>query len=39
MPDYAWGDWGVNQVERVWDLLEISFLRKAKEGIDPAYKT
>ncbi|KAH9930325.1 uncharacterized protein B0H18DRAFT_1093698 [Fomitopsis serialis] len=30
MPDFAWNDWGVGQVERVWDLMDI---------IDPSYKT
>ncbi|KAL0953862.1 hypothetical protein HGRIS_005037 [Hohenbuehelia grisea] len=39
LPDFAWGDWGVGQVERVWDLLDISLLRSAKNGIDPSYKT
>ncbi|KDQ61535.1 hypothetical protein JAAARDRAFT_30985 [Jaapia argillacea MUCL 33604] len=39
MPDFSWNDWGVGQVERVWDLMDITTLRKAKEGIDPSYKT
>ncbi|KAF9240628.1 hypothetical protein BU15DRAFT_73858 [Melanogaster broomeanus] len=39
MPDFAWQDWGVRQVERVWDLMDISLLRSAKNGIDPSYKT
>ncbi|CAK5267657.1 unnamed protein product [Mycena citricolor] len=39
MPDYCWADWGVGQVERVWDLMDILFLRSAKKGIDPSYKT
>jgi site-specific DNA-cytosine methylase len=39
LPDYAWNDWGVGQVERVWDLMDISVLRDAKRGIDPSYKT
>ncbi|KAG6827082.1 hypothetical protein H0H92_013265 [Tricholoma furcatifolium] len=39
LPDFAWGDWGVAQVERVWDLMDISLLRSAKKGIDPSYKT
>lgn len=39
MPDFAWNDWGKRQVERVWDLLDISLLRSAKKGIDPSYKT
>ncbi|THV02481.1 hypothetical protein K435DRAFT_749158 [Dendrothele bispora CBS 962.96] len=37
--DFAWTDWGVAQVERVWDLMDISLLRDAKKGIDPSYKT
>ncbi|KAJ7091441.1 hypothetical protein B0H15DRAFT_930158 [Mycena belliarum] len=39
LPDYAWSDWAVSQVERVWDLMDILFLRSAKKGIDPSYKT
>lgn len=39
MPDFAWNDWGVIQVERVWDLMDISLLRAAKEGVDPSFKT
>ncbi|KAJ7180752.1 hypothetical protein C8R46DRAFT_985768 [Mycena filopes] len=39
LPDYSWSDWGVGQVERVWDLMDILYLRSAKKGIDPSYKT
>nr|GAT45746.1 predicted protein [Mycena chlorophos] len=39
LPDYSWADWGVGQVERVWDLMDIQLLRSAKNGIDPSYKT
>ncbi|KAF8845040.1 hypothetical protein BDN67DRAFT_893327 [Paxillus ammoniavirescens] len=39
MPDFAWQDWGLRQVERVWDLMDISLLRYAKIGVDPSYKT
>ncbi|KAF5373238.1 hypothetical protein D9615_007418 [Tricholomella constricta] len=39
LPDFAWGDWGVGQVERVWDLMDISLLRSASKGVDPSYKT
>ncbi|TFK39834.1 hypothetical protein BDQ12DRAFT_513516 [Crucibulum laeve] len=39
LPDFAWNDWGVGQVERVWDLMDISLLRAATKGIDPSYKT
>ncbi|THH14984.1 hypothetical protein EW146_g5422 [Bondarzewia mesenterica] len=37
--DYTWADWMAGQVERVWDLLDISLLRSAIEGVDPAFKT
>ncbi|KII87340.1 hypothetical protein PLICRDRAFT_125381 [Plicaturopsis crispa FD-325 SS-3] len=39
LPDFAWNDWGKAQVERVWDLMDISLLRSAKNGVDPSYKT
>ncbi|KAF9454298.1 hypothetical protein P691DRAFT_845153 [Macrolepiota fuliginosa MF-IS2] len=39
LPDFAWNDWGVGQVERVWDLMDISLLRSALRGIDPNNKT
>ncbi|KAF5361779.1 hypothetical protein D9756_002318 [Leucocoprinus leucothites] len=39
LPDFAWNDWGVGQVERVWDLMDISLLRSAVKGVDPSYKT
>ena len=39
LPDFAWNDWGVGQVERVWDLMDISLLRSAIKGVDPSYKT
>jgi hypothetical protein len=39
VPDFAWGDWAVGQVERVWDLMDITVLRAAKIGVDPSYKT
>ncbi|ESK85156.1 dna repair protein rad8, partial [Moniliophthora roreri MCA 2997] len=37
--DFCWGDWAAAQVERVWDLMDISLLRDAKNGCDPSYKT
>ncbi|KAJ8095250.1 hypothetical protein PM082_010473 [Marasmius tenuissimus] len=37
--DFAWTDWGAAQVERVWDLMDISLLRDAKRGFDPSYRT
>ncbi|KAI0070770.1 hypothetical protein K474DRAFT_1713044 [Panus rudis PR-1116 ss-1] len=39
LPDYAWQDWGVQQVERVWDSLDISLMRAASKNVDPSYKT
>ncbi|KAK7025211.1 helicase C-terminal domain-containing protein [Favolaschia claudopus] len=39
LPDYSWSDWGVGQVERVWDLMDILYLNSVKEGFDPSYKT
>ena len=36
--DYGWADWVSGQVERVWDLMDISLLRSAVHGVDPAYK-
>jgi site-specific DNA-cytosine methylase len=38
MLDYGWADWVSGQVERVWDLMDISLLRSAVNGVDPAYK-
>ncbi len=39
LPDFAWNDWGIGQVERVWDLMDISLLRSAIKGVDPSFKT
>jgi len=39
LPDFAWSDWAVSQVDRVLDLLDISLLKSAQKGIDQAYKT
>jgi len=36
--DWTWNDWLLAQTERVVDLLEISTLRMAKDGIDAGYK-
>jgi hypothetical protein len=36
--DWTWNDWLLAQTERVVDLLEISTLRMAKDGIDSGYK-
>ena len=39
MPAFAWGEWMANQVHRIHDLVDISTLRCAVDGIDPTYKT
>lgn len=39
LPDWCWMDWGKVQVERIWDTLEISYLRNARRGFDMRYKT
>ena len=39
MADFAWADWAQGQVERVWDLMDISVLRAAVKGVDPSFKT
>lgn len=36
--DWTWNDWLLGQTERVLDLLEISTLRMAKDGVDAGYK-
>ncbi|KAL1407062.1 DNA (cytosine-5-)-methyltransferase dmt5 [Vanrija albida] len=36
--DWTWNDWLLGQTERVVDLLEISTLRMAKDGIDAGFK-
>ncbi|KAG5191268.1 hypothetical protein JKP88DRAFT_174699 [Tribonema minus] len=39
LPDFAWNDWGQAQTDRVLDLMGINFIRMAKLGADPSYKT
>ncbi|GAA6033422.1 hypothetical protein JCM8097_006743 [Rhodosporidiobolus ruineniae] len=39
LPDGAWQDWAEAQTERVLDLMDISYLRKATEGVDITYKS
>lgn len=34
MPDGTWNDWAATQTERVLDLMDISFLRLAKDDTD-----
>ena len=36
--DWTWNDWLLTQTERVLDLLEISTLRMAKDGVDSGFK-
>lgn len=38
MPDFAWHAWARSSVERIWDTLDINFLRKLQEGYDMNYK-
>lgn len=38
MPPFAWNEWTNSQVQRVHDLLDISTLRCAKEGVDCTTK-
>ncbi|BGP05622.1 hypothetical protein JCM10049v2_001428 [Rhodotorula toruloides] len=39
LPDGAWQDWAEAQTERVLDLMDISYLRQAKLGVDINYKS
>ncbi|KAG8925515.1 hypothetical protein FRC02_009614 [Tulasnella sp. 418] len=39
MHDFAWIDWAASQVDRVWDLMDISFMRGALKGYDSTYKS
>ncbi|SCV72512.1 BQ2448_4049 [Microbotryum intermedium] len=39
MPDGAWNDWASAQTERVWDLMDISYMRLALENTDVSYKS
>ena len=36
---YIWPDWTLRQPERIWDSIEISYLRNAAKGIDSFHKT
>ncbi|KAK2762854.1 hypothetical protein FQN54_001029 [Arachnomyces sp. PD_36] len=38
MPDFAWNDWSKSQPERVWDTLDMNFLRSIYRGYDLNYK-
>lgn len=35
---YLWTDWTFSQVERIWDSIEISYLRNAARGYDAFFK-
>ncbi|KAF3914918.1 hypothetical protein ABW20_dc0107988 [Dactylellina cionopaga] len=37
-PDCTWQEWGDLQVDRVNDLVDISYLRNVKKGLDISYK-
>lgn len=37
-PDFAWHTWARSQVERVWDTLDINFLRRLQGGHDINFK-
>jgi site-specific DNA-cytosine methylase len=36
--DYMWQDWMRGQVERIWDTVEVSWLRNLNRGFDHQYK-
>jgi hypothetical protein len=38
MPDFVWHDWTRTQGERVWDTLDMNFLRCILRGYDLNYK-
>ncbi|KAF5859603.1 hypothetical protein ETB97_002632 [Aspergillus alliaceus] len=38
MPDFTWQAWLRSMPERVWDTLDVNFLRKLVEGYDMNYK-
>lgn len=37
-PEFAWHEWNNNQVERVWDTMDMSYLRNAARGFDSFFK-
>ncbi|GAA5867419.1 hypothetical protein JCM3774_002898 [Rhodotorula dairenensis] len=39
MPDGSWQDWAETQTDRVHDLMDISYLRQAKFGVDVTSKS
>ena len=38
MPDFFWHVWAKAQPERIWDTLDMNFLRKLDDGYDMNYK-
>ncbi|KAL2829835.1 hypothetical protein BJY01DRAFT_261159 [Aspergillus pseudoustus] len=38
MPDFAWQTWVKSLPERVWDTIDVNYLRKLVEGCDMNYK-
>ncbi|KAL4917150.1 hypothetical protein BDW62DRAFT_218256 [Aspergillus aurantiobrunneus] len=38
MPDFAWQTWVSSLPERVWDTIDVNFLRKLADGYDMNYK-
>ena len=36
---YVWTEWTLSQVERIWDTIEISYLRNAAKAIDSFHKS
>ncbi|KAL4867427.1 hypothetical protein BDV12DRAFT_198253 [Aspergillus spectabilis] len=38
MPDFAWQTWVRSLPERVWDTIDVNFLRKLMDGYDMNYK-
>jgi site-specific DNA-cytosine methylase len=37
-PDYMWRGWAKGLVERVWDTIDIAYLRNLRRGFDQQYK-
>ncbi|OJJ50576.1 hypothetical protein ASPZODRAFT_11442 [Penicilliopsis zonata CBS 506.65] len=38
LPDFAWKSWAQTMPERVWDTLDVNFLRKLQSGYDMNFK-
>ncbi|ODH45084.1 hypothetical protein ACO22_00379 [Paracoccidioides brasiliensis] len=39
MPDFYWHGWSKAQTERVWDTLDVNFLRSIIRGFDISFKS